>query len=146
MLLLLILFFFCLRYRFCFCNCYCYCYFYHCYCYCCVIVIIFVATWVTEDNARVSENPFFFCTLCYKRFNFKVELVTLRGIGHICHRFNRTDSNTCILQRNVVGLRYFKIWILLHQMIKYQSFPPSGFRIYCISKLSTKPLGKTFCF
>ena len=90
---------------------------------------------MTEDNARVSENPFFFCTLCYKRFNFKVGLVTLRGIGHICHRFNRTDSNTSILQRNVVGL-------LLHQMIKYQSFPPSGFRIYCISKLSTKPLGK----
>ncbi|XP_023320666.1 uncharacterized protein LOC111695532 [Eurytemora carolleeae] len=33
----------------------------------CMVCQTDTATWVTEDNARVSENPFFFCTLCYKR-------------------------------------------------------------------------------
>jgi len=41
------------------------------YCRHCMMCQVEIATWVTENNARVPENPFFFCTLCYKRFNFK---------------------------------------------------------------------------
>jgi len=28
------------------------------------------AMWVTENNTRVPEDPYFFCSNCYKRFNF----------------------------------------------------------------------------
>jgi len=39
----------------------------------CMVCQIKIATWVTVNNSRVAENPFFFCTLCYKSFNLKVD-------------------------------------------------------------------------
>jgi len=29
------------------------------------------ATWVTINNSRLPETPFYFCTGCYKQFNLK---------------------------------------------------------------------------
>jgi len=37
----------------------------------CMVCNIKIATWVTLNNKRVGENPFFFCSLCYKSFNIK---------------------------------------------------------------------------
>jgi len=37
----------------------------------CMVCQVKIATWVTINNSRVAENPFFFCTLCYKSFNLK---------------------------------------------------------------------------
>ena len=30
----------------------------------------FILVWVTMNNIRVPEDPFFFCAYCYKQFNF----------------------------------------------------------------------------
>ena len=36
----------------------------------CMICQTSIAVWVTMDNIRVPEDPFFFCAGCYKHFNF----------------------------------------------------------------------------
>ena len=36
----------------------------------CMVCQTSVAVWVTMDNARMPEDPFFFCALCYKHYNF----------------------------------------------------------------------------
>lgn len=36
----------------------------------CMICQTCIAVWVTMDNTRVPEDPYFFCGLCYKNFNF----------------------------------------------------------------------------
>merc|ERR1719228_706656 len=36
----------------------------------CMICQTCIAVWVTMDNQRVPEEPYFFCGLCYKNFNF----------------------------------------------------------------------------
>merc|ERR1712221_977 len=36
----------------------------------CMVCQASVAVWVTMNNIRVPEDPFFFCGLCYKQFNF----------------------------------------------------------------------------
>jgi len=36
----------------------------------CMICQSSVAVWVTMNNIRVPEDPFFFCAYCYKQFNF----------------------------------------------------------------------------
>ena len=36
----------------------------------CMVCQTSVAVWVTMNNMRVPEDPYFFCGLCYKQFNF----------------------------------------------------------------------------
>lgn len=36
----------------------------------CMVCQSSVAVWVTMDNVRTPEDPYFFCGLCYKHFNF----------------------------------------------------------------------------
>lgn len=37
----------------------------------CMVCETYIAVWVTTDNNRVPEDPFFWCGGCYKNFNFK---------------------------------------------------------------------------
>jgi len=39
----------------------------------CMVCQADIATWVTEANERCPENPYFFCTNCYKKFNLTVK-------------------------------------------------------------------------
>ena len=36
----------------------------------CMVCQVTIATWVTMDNTRVAEDPFFWCNNCYSKFNF----------------------------------------------------------------------------
>jgi len=36
----------------------------------CMVCQTSIAVWVTMNNRRVTEDPYFFCGLCYKTFNF----------------------------------------------------------------------------
>jgi len=36
----------------------------------CMVCETYIAVWVTTDNDRVPEDPFFWCGSCYKNFNF----------------------------------------------------------------------------
>ena len=36
----------------------------------CMVCQTTIATWVTMDNSRVTEDPFFWCNNCYAKFNF----------------------------------------------------------------------------
>ena len=36
----------------------------------CMVCNIFIAKWITTDNERVPEDPFFFCNECYRHFNY----------------------------------------------------------------------------
>lgn len=36
----------------------------------CMVCTTFIAKWVTENNDRVPEDPFFFCDDCFRQFNY----------------------------------------------------------------------------
>ena len=36
----------------------------------CMICDVHISKWVTEDNERVPEDPFFFCDTCFRGFNY----------------------------------------------------------------------------
>ena len=35
-----------------------------------MICDVHISKWVTEDNERVPEDPFFFCDTCFRGFNY----------------------------------------------------------------------------
>jgi len=39
----------------------------------CTACSVNIATWITTDNDRVPENPFFFCDECFHSFNYTLE-------------------------------------------------------------------------
>ena len=36
----------------------------------CMICDVNISKWVTENNERVPEEPFFFCDVCYRGYNY----------------------------------------------------------------------------
>ena len=46
-----------------------------------------VAKWVTTENQRVSEDPFFYCDGCFRDFNYDD-----KKIGHF-RAYNYVDVN-----------------------------------------------------
>ena len=36
----------------------------------CMMCDVNISKWVTENNERVPEEPFFFCDICYRGFNY----------------------------------------------------------------------------
>jgi len=36
----------------------------------CMVCNIFIAKWITVNNDRVPEDPFFFCNDCFRQFNY----------------------------------------------------------------------------
>lgn len=55
----------------------------------CMVCQTCIAVWVTMDNVRVPEDPYFFCGLCYKNFNF----VNKKRVGSF-KEFRFFDVNT----------------------------------------------------
>jgi len=55
----------------------------------CMVCQTCIAVWVTMNNTRVPENPFFFCGFCYKNFNF----VNKKRVGSF-EEYRYFDVNT----------------------------------------------------